>query len=115
MLSELAELRASRVVVTAIDRLGRNMREGIEVACGLIDDRNIHVVALNGVDSSSLGGRQGLYIGLMMAEQEAANISARVKATAAARVWRRSFLTQGDGGCMAADVTTPWSPVKQPS
>ncbi|MEJ7569621.1 MAG: recombinase family protein [Gaiellaceae bacterium] len=122
MLADIPELRAERVVVTAIDRLGRNMREGIEVACRLTDDEGVHVVALNGVDTSAPGGRHALFLALMIADQESAHTSARVKANYPAMLrkhgrkpgGRRKYGRNPDGSIVAAEadvirtLLVPW-------
>jgi DNA invertase Pin-like site-specific DNA recombinase len=82
------------VVASAIDRLGRNMRTGIEAACMLMDDIGVHIVT-PAVDTSQPGGRQALYFSLFMAEQESENNSRRVKDTREPALRRKGYAFGG--------------------
>jgi len=95
MMAEIPSLSVGYVVSVAVDRLGRNMRDGLESALRLVDDHGVHIATVNGVDTSAPGGRQALYMSLMMAEGESANTSARVKATYPAMLARKGYKPGG--------------------
>jgi site-specific DNA recombinase len=68
------------VVAFRVDRFDRKFRTAVEAACHLMDDLGVRILATD-VDTALPGGRQALYFGLMRAEQESQDISARVRSS----------------------------------